>query len=241
MQIGASGVECIPSQNLEGHAMGGLFVGITGLFRSGWSTGSEWKRLAWAGTVAAAIGMASISAPGDARANEIAAKKTVTAALEDLRKLYQSAESRDQIADGIEDVLEKYANMELISQSVIGVPWRRATKEQRDEFTDVFTRYLAEKYARHFPEALGGDFAILGALEMKKNQFAVESEITMTGSSPYNLKWLVHRQRGKTRIVNVVTHDFNLLTLERTVIRSLLQQRKGNLDQLIEYLPTRYL
>ena len=175
-----------------------------------------------------------------AGASERSAVRVVSLMLADMGELYRTALTREHIADGLEDIFSKYADMELISRSVIGVPWRRISDEKRIDFINVFKRYLAEKYARHLPVALRGEFEIIKVLELKKDQYSVESSVSIEGSRPYQLRWLVRSSKGNSRIVNMVTSDFNLLNLERTVIRSLLQQRKGNLDQLIAYLPTRY-
>ena len=48
------------------------------------------------------------------------------------------------------------------------------------------------------------------------------------------------RNGGRSLIINMLTDEFDLRGLERTVIRSLLKQRKGQMDRLIAYLPTRY-
>ena len=50
-------------------------------------------------------------------------------------------------------------------------------------------------------------------LELKKDQYSVESSVSIEGSRPYQLRWLVRRSKGNSRIVNMVTSDFNLLNL----------------------------
>ena len=196
------------------------------------------RRIA-AATLAALL-VVGVNIASYAEANERTAVRVVSLMLADMGELYRTALTREHIADGLEDIFSEYADMEVISRSVVGVPWRRISDEKRIDFIDVFKRYLAEKYARHLPMSLKGEFEIIKVLELKKDQYSVESSVSIAGSRPYQLRWLVRRSGGNSRIVNMVTSDFNLLNLERTVIRSLLQQRKGNLDQLIAYLPTRY-
>ena len=178
--------------------------------------------------------------PMAALASEEAATRTVTRMLTDLASLYEKTNDRGDIADGLEVIFGKYTDPAFISRSVIGVPWRKASEDQRSEFTSVFTRYLAEKYARHLPTSLRGQFDIVKVVELKKNQYSVESHVSLEGSRPYSLRWHVIRNGRETRVVNLVTNDFNLVNLERSVIRSLLNQRRGDMDSLIAYLPTRY-
>ena len=191
-------------------------------------------------TVAFACCLGCIVVPSFATASERAAVKVVSQMMQDMGDLYRTATSEDQIADGLEEVFSNYSDMEVISRSVIGPPWRQIPDWQRAEFISVFKRYLSEKYARHFPAALRGQYSISRVLELKKGLHSVESSVSIDGSNPYRLRWHVHRRGGKSLIVNMVTDEFDLRGLERTVIRSLLNQRKGQMDRLIAYLPTRY-
>ena len=184
--------------------------------------------------------LCGIAFPSFATASERAAVKVVSQMMQDMGDLYRTATSEDQIADGLEEVFSNYSDMAVISQSVVGPPWRQVPDRQREEFIRVFKRYLSEKYARHFPEALKGQYSISRVLELKKGLHSVESSVSIDGSTPYRLRWHVLRNGGKSLIINMVTDEFDLRGLERTVIRSLLKQRKGQMDQLIAYLPTRY-
>ena len=191
-------------------------------------------------TTAFAWCLCGIAFPSFATTSERAAVLVVSQMMQDMGDLYRAATSEDQIADGLEEVFSKYSDMAVISRSVVGPPWRQIPDWQRAEFIRVFKRYLSEKYARHFPEALKGQYSISRVLELKKGLHSVESSVSIDGSVPYRLRWHVLRNGGKSLIINMVTDEFDLRGLERTVIRSLLKQRKGQMDQLIAYLPTRY-
>lgn len=184
--------------------------------------------------------LCGVAFPSFATTSEQAAVKVVSQMMQDMGDLYRTATSEDQIADGLEEVFSNYSDMSVISRSVIGPPWRRVPEWQREEFIRVFKRYLSEKYARHFPEALKGQYSISRVLELKKGLHSVESSVSIDGSMPYRLRWHVLRNNGKSLIINMVTDEFDLRGLERTVIRSLLKQRRGQMDRLIAYLPTRY-
>lgn len=184
--------------------------------------------------------LCGIAIPSFATTSEQAAVRVVSQMMQDMGDLYRTATSQDQIADGLEEVFSNYSDMAVISRSVVGPPWRQVPDRQRVEFIRVFKRYLSEKYARHFPEALKGQYSISRVLELKKGLHSVESSVSIDGSMPYRLRWHVLRNGGKSLIINMVTDEFDLRGLERTVIRSLLKQRKGEMDRLIAYLPTRY-
>ena len=196
------------------------------------------RRLALTGAIACCLG--GMAFPHSVAASDRAAVKIVSLMLEEMGHLYRTATTESQIADGLEKIFSNYADMDVISRSVIGPPWRRVSVGEREEFTSVFKRYLSEKYSRYFPAALKGQYEIVKVVELKKDQHSVESKVFIQESYPYRIRWHVRRYRGKSLIVNLVTDEINLLSLERTVIRSLLQQRMGRMDRLIAYLPTRY-
>lgn len=143
------------------------------------------------------------------------------------------------LKDGLTAIFKKSLDIEAISQSVIGAAWRQATPRQRQNFQLVFTDYLAQKYSSHFPKFVGSQFSIVGAEEIKKNYFMIMVNASINNNST-DVKWYVLKRRGQYRIVNIALSDTSILNVERRVIRSLLQQRAGNLDRLITYLPNRY-
>ena len=188
--------------------------------------------------VCLALGLAL--AGSNAMASERSSERVVTRMMDSIGTLFQEAETQSQIVDGLEKHLGKYTDIELIARAAIGVPWRQATTGQRQDFMVVFVRYLAEKYARHLPQAMEGSYEIVETRKLKKNHYEVLSSIVLDEAEDYEIKWFTRVRNGRTRIVNMVTSEFNLLSLERTVIRSLLLQRGGNLDELTSYLPSRY-
>ncbi|MCY3877574.1 MAG: ABC transporter substrate-binding protein [Rhodobacteraceae bacterium] len=145
-----------------------------------------------------------------------------------------------QLSDDLEVVLKRYLDIEAVSQAVLGVRWRSATRAQRKEFQSVFTRYLAEKYSSNLPEFAGLSFDVFDAEELKKNHFVVDVEFTTSNGNKSTTRWYVLRRSGRSRIVNLVIGSNNVLSIERKVIRSLLEQRGGNIDRLNQYLPHRY-
>lgn len=153
----------------------------------------------------------------------------------------ENSSELDNIAlkDGLTAIFKNSLDIEAISQSVIGAAWRQATPVQRQNFQLVFTDYLAQKYSSHFPKIVGSQFSIVGAEEIKKNYFLIKVNASINNNST-DVKWYVLKRRGQYRIVNIALSDTSILNVERRVIRSLLQQRAGNLDRLIAYLPNRY-
>ena len=190
----------------------------------------------------------AVGAPSEIQASERSAVRTVEIVNDRIGELLekyaaasgrQTAASQAKLSGELLTILDRYLDIAAISQAVLGTAWRRATNSQRQEFQDAFTQYLAQKYSQHFPKFVGAEFSIADSAELKKNHYVVLVDATIADKTT-GVKWYVLRRGGKSRVVNISVRDTNILSVERKVIRSLLQQRAGNLDRLNEYLPSRY-
>ncbi|MCY4197999.1 MAG: ABC transporter substrate-binding protein [Rhodobacteraceae bacterium] len=168
----------------------------------------------------------------------VSAVERINDSIASLLNDYETHSDDGQLRDGFQQVLARSLDTAAISQSVLGVAWRQASKEQRAQFQDAFVAYLAKKYSRRFPDFVGAEFVVTGTKTLKDNHFVVYVDTTI-GSTVTKVEWYVLRRRGRSQVVNIALGDTNILGLERKVIRSLLQQRGGDLDKLIAYLPLR--
>ncbi len=145
----------------------------------------------------------------------------------------------ERIKVALAALLREHFNMAAISQTVLGPAWRRASQEQRNTFTDVFTDYLAEKYSSRFPELAGAELKITDTKELKKNHYVVYVRAAFDQRAE-NIQYYVLKHAGQSKVVNLAFASNNILNLEAKVIRSLLSQRSGDLDRLNRELPFRY-
>ncbi len=189
----------------------------------------------------------AVGEPTQAFASESAAVRAVEEFSESITEFLENhADAADSVSagpDGLSNglfrILDEHLDIEAISQTVLGTAWRRASENQRLEFQNAFTSYLAQKYLQYFPGFVGAEFKIVGSDERRENHFVVYSDATI-GDRTTRVEWYVLHRRGKNRIVNIASKDTSILSVERRVIRSLLQQRSGNLDRLTLYLPNRH-
>ena len=143
------------------------------------------------------------------------------------------------LTDDLETIFRNNLDSQSISRTVLGVAWRRASEEQRGEFADVFVRYLAQKYAKHFPRLVGAQFVVVDSEEIKEYHYLVSVEARHPDYIT-DISWYVFQTSNSGGIVNIALLGMNILNVERRVIRSLLQQRNGDIDRLTKYLPTRH-
>jgi phospholipid transport system substrate-binding protein len=99
-------------------------------------------------------------------------------------------------------------------------------------FTTAFTGYISRKYGKRFREFIGGRLEVQSSKPVK-SFYEVRTLAFIPGSSPFDVTFLVSDQSGKDLFFNMFIEGVNLLLTERDEIGAMLDQRRGNLDQLI--------
>ena len=134
-----------------------------------------------------------------------------------------------------ERILDRYADMPIIAQTVLGVDWRSASDAQRRGFTQALRGYLARKYGARFHEFEGGSIEVTGARPIR-SFFEVRSRARLAGQSPVEVIWLVSDGSGQPRIFNILIEGIDLRSTEGQEMRSILDANGGSIDALIAAL-----
>lgn len=150
----------------------------------------------------------------------------------DINSIIASGKSESGMIRDFERVLVRYADMNIIAQTVLGPPWRSASASQRRAFTAALQGYLARKYGKRFREFIGGQIEVQSARSVR-NFFEVKSTAKLRGQAPFEVVFLVSDRSGKELFFNMIIEGINLRTTENTEINAMLDRKGGNLDALI--------
>ncbi len=131
-----------------------------------------------------------------------------------------------------ERLFTRYADVPIISRSVLGVAAKSASDAQLSAFSAAFRHYLAGKYSARFQEFKGGTIAVVDTQPVK-SYFEVQTMVTLPGETPFDVRWHVSDKSGKNLFFNIIIEGINMLAAERTEVGSMLDKRKGNIDALI--------
>jgi phospholipid transport system substrate-binding protein len=108
-----------------------------------------------------------------------------------------------------------------------------ATKEQRDEFIEVFKNSLLDTYsetlAQWQDQKIVTDFP--ESLEFKK-QVNVKQNL-FTSSTVYPIKYTVRKDGNEWKIINIVVNGVNLGLTFRNQFRALADSHGGDMNQTI--------
>ena len=125
----------------------------------------------------------------------------------------------------------------MIARSVLGADWRTISDAQRRNFTAVFQSYMARKYGRRFREFQGGRIEVARAAEVNR-YVEVNASAILPGRSPIGMTFLIASRGGTDRFFDIRIEGVSLARTERDEIGAMLDQRRGDIDQVIAHLQT---
>lgn len=183
------------------------------------------------GTACAAAAVAGL--PGAALAlNEGKARGMVDQLVAEINKVIDSGKSETAMYRDFERIFQAYSDTSYIAAYAMGADGRRASPAQKRSFTDAFTGYISRKYGKRFREFIGGRLEVKEVRKIK-NFLEVRTTAFLRGETPFEVAFHVSDRTGKELFFNIYIEGVNMLLTERTEIGSMLDKRKGNIDQLI--------
>jgi phospholipid transport system substrate-binding protein len=175
---------------------------------------------------------AAVMAPDTARAmTQTEARDLIGVVMADVARIIDSGGSDAQIVREFEALFERYGDVPVIAQSVLGPPARQASRAQMAAFTDAFRGYMARKYGGQFRRFRGARADVTGAREVQR-YWEVISTMTLRGEAPFEVRWHVSDRSGQQKFFNMIIEGVNLLAAERQEIGTMLEQRRGDIDAL---------
>ena len=196
---------------------------------------SHMTRRKFAALTATAVAMTG-AAPALAFTSEDASDLVGRLVVE-INTIINSGRSESRMYSEFSNVLDRYADMPILAQSVLGPEWRSASSSQRRAFVQAFQGYLARKYGSSFREFQGADIEVQGTRAIR-NFYEVRSTAILRGRAPLEVVFLVSDASGQNRFFNLVFEGVNLRSTESQEIGSMLDRRGGDLDALIAHLRT---
>ena len=160
------------------------------------------------------------------------AEKLIGQLVAEIESSINSGKTGQSLYKDFERIFEKYGDVPIIAQTVLGVEWRSASAAQRRAFADAFKGYMARKYGKRFQEFKGARIEVTGARPVK-SFYQVQSVAFLRGNSPFQVVFLVSDRSGKNKFFNLIIEGVNMRISESNAIGSMLDKRGGNLDAMI--------
>ena len=163
------------------------------------------------------------------------ASTLVNQVVTDINRAIASGKTGSALYRDFEAIFMRYADNDWLAASVLGASRRGLSNEKLREFSVAFRGYIARKYGRQFREFEGSTIDVTNASVVNR-YVEVAAVARRSGRSPINLTFLISDREGKRRFFDVRIEGVSLRLTERDEIGALLDQRGGNIDQLIAHL-----
>lgn len=124
--------------------------------------------------------------------------------------------SNEQKVERFLAMVERSFDVPTISKFVLGAYWRRASKAERAEFIDVFSKVNFQRFLPLFTQYANQTFSVTKVRPDDRNPrlFFVSSSISRGDAAPAQVDWRVLKRTEGFRIIDVVAEGVSMtLTL----------------------------
>jgi len=136
----------------------------------------------------------------------------------------------------VEGVVLPHFDFERMGRLVLAKHWRKANKQQREQFIKEFSFLLVRTYATAMMDYTGQEIIYLPFREGKdKGDVVVRTEVDQKGGFPIPIDYSLHFKEGEWKVYNVKIDAVSLVQNYRTTYSGEIRKLKG-IDGLIAQL-----
>ncbi len=126
-------------------------------------------------------------------------------------------------------------DLPLMSRYVLGVHWRRASAEQREEYAVLFEAFIVRIYSSRLGNYGGETLRVKSARAAGKDTI-VTSEVRGPGTPSLKVDWRVRGDAGTYKVVDIIVEGASMVTMQRDEFASVIRRSGGNLEGLLARL-----
>ncbi|MDA8151443.1 MAG: HpnM family protein [Acidithiobacillus sp.] len=112
-----------------------------------------------------------------------------------------------------------------IASLTLGAYWNKLSPEQQKEFVGVLADYTAATYAARFNSFNGEHFAIVSSETLQSGTEGIFSTFTQRNGKVHRFDYILQKQGGQWRIVNVFADGVSDLALKRAEYTETVQKK----------------
>ena len=190
------------------------------------------RRVVAAGFVVFALGLG-----GPAAAQDESPGQFIAALGEDaIHILLDDSRSDEQRIQDFRDLMAERFDLPLISRYVLGSNWRRATPEQRNEYSTLFEEFLVSTYASRLGEYGGESLEVNSARREGKKDTIVSTTIGSGGGPLVKVDWRVREMEHGYKVVDVIIEGISMVITQRDEFASVIRRSGGSVEGLLAVL-----
>ena len=126
-------------------------------------------------------------------------------------------------------------DLRLIGRYVLGVHWRRASPEQRIEFSGLFEDYLVSIYASRLGQ-YGGEILSVKSTRSEGQDTIVTTEVHGPRIQTLRVDWRIRGDTDSYKVVDIIVEGVSLVIIQRDQFTSVIRRAGGDVEGLLAEL-----
>ncbi len=123
-----------------------------------------------------------------------------------------------------------------IAKFVLGIYWRRATKEERSEFLELYQTVVAHSYSRMFKDYTGGIFLVDKERPAPGGGVIVYGRISRLGNEPIGVEMPVTKSGDRFKTMDIKVAGISMPMTHRKEYSAIIRRRSGKVSGLLSAL-----
>lgn len=189
-------------------------------------------RLVWLPMVVLSFAAAALAGTVDDAAGHVRrlGDKAITALSnsKSMTETERDAEFRRLMKEGFD--------LQLIGRFVMGVHWRRATDDEKAEYTRLFEDYVIKTYASRLNSYNDERFEVQSGKPDDEKDVIVASLIHRSDGAPVRVDWRVRIAGEQPKVIDVIVEGASMAISQRSEFSSIIQNNGGQIAALIKLL-----
>lgn len=135
------------------------------------------------------------------------------------------------------NLLQENFDMKTIGRFALGRYWKSSSKQQQQEYLDLFENMIVDVYARRFSEYDGQQLKVNSARPEGKSDVLVSSSILQESGPEISVDWRVRKKKnGKLKVIDIMVEGVSMSLTQRSDFASVIQRGGGKVDVLLAHL-----
>jgi phospholipid transport system substrate-binding protein len=133
-----------------------------------------------------------------------------------------------------EALVDQNFDLPRISRFVLGLSWRTASDQEKQQFNQAFRTYLIDFYWGRFRQYSGQSFKVIGEQAQSPTLTIVNTQIVQpSGQPPAKVDWTVIKEGGGYKIIDVSIEGISQVLTYRQEFAAVIQRNDGDVGALI--------
>lgn len=176
-------------------------------------------------TILAGLALATLTVLAAPAAQAHEAEDMVRATADQVLAILR-AEDVDSAAkrEKLEALLVENAHFPTISKLVLARNWSKLPEADREEFGQLFRRYLSATYGRNIDAYANESIEIVGSREEARGDHTVMSKVVRNGPDDILVDYRLRKIEGKWKIIDVVAERVSMVSNLRSQFQDIISQ-----------------